>query len=72
MTNFEAQVKAIVIDPAASYWLKIAIAESLRRDIVDAVNDVEVLLNVLKERLRELMGDAGQALATSQESSVLP
>ncbi len=57
--NYQQQTLEIYLDPAASYWLKVALAESLKRDIVDAVNDVEVLLEVLKERLKEVLGVVG-------------
>lgn len=34
--------------PAASRWLKQALAATEQRDIVDAVNDAEVLLQILR------------------------
>jgi hypothetical protein len=41
----------ILDDPAASFWLKNALQSALNRDPVDALNDAEVLVVVLKERL---------------------
>ena len=43
--------QSILDDPAASYWLKNAVNTALDRDPVDAVNDAEVLLEVLKRHL---------------------
>lgn len=42
--------KAILNDPAASNWLKLALVSALERDPVDAAADVEVLAAVLRER----------------------
>jgi len=44
----------ILNDRAASHWLQAALASSLRRDLVDAVSDAELLLSVLTARLEEL------------------
>ena len=52
--SYSFTARAIRDDPAASDWLKKALEASLRRDPVDAVNDVEALLDVLKERLQAL------------------
>ena len=41
----------VLSDPSASFWLKQAINESLNRDPVDAINDAEVLVAVLHNRL---------------------
>lgn len=41
----------ILDDPAASFWLKNALRSALDRDPVDALNDAEVLVVALKERL---------------------
>lgn len=42
-------------DPAASDWLKNALRTALSRDPVDAVNDIELLLLALTEKLDALM-----------------
>ena len=39
-----------------SFWLKKAIKENLVRDPVDALNDAEILLDVLKKRCSEALG----------------
>jgi len=41
----------ILDDLAASFWLKNALRSALNRDPVDALNDAEVLVVALKERL---------------------
>ena len=40
----------ILADPAASSWLKTALASALERDPVDAANDAEILVNLLARR----------------------
>ena len=54
MTDWEQQAKDIVADPAASYSLKRALHEFTMKDPVDAVNEVEVLLQVLTARMDEV------------------
>ncbi|MCK7499514.1 MAG: hypothetical protein MZW92_60800 [Comamonadaceae bacterium] len=41
----------MVDDFAMSFWLKHALDGALERDPVDAVNDAEILLRVLRDRL---------------------
>lgn len=41
----------ILSDPAASYWLKEQIEKTKERDCVDVLNDIEVLRNVILERI---------------------
>lgn len=36
----------------ATYWLKFALESALKRDPVDAMNDVEVLYQILESRIR--------------------
>lgn len=40
----------ITNDPTASYWLKRAITELWERDTVDALNDLDVLRELLEEK----------------------
>lgn len=44
----------ILEDPAASSWLKVALANALARDPIDALNDALVLAQALDDRLREV------------------
>ena len=48
------KVQEILDDPAASVWLKVALAKALERDPVDALNDALVLAQALDDRLREV------------------
>jgi hypothetical protein len=50
--------EAILVDFSASGWLKVALRSALERNPVDAVNDAEILVKTLSERL-----DAVQRLA---------
>lgn len=42
-------INQIMADPTASYWLKNALNSVLKRDILDALNDVEVLHEILQD-----------------------
>jgi hypothetical protein len=42
--------------PAASFWLKRALAETANRDPVDSLNDAEVLLEILKAECETACG----------------
>lgn len=48
----EIEGEEILVDPAASDWLKGALRSALERDPVDALNDALVLAATLEERLR--------------------
>lgn len=48
----ESSVQTITTDPAASYWLKQAVTELWERDVVDALNDLDTLRGLLKEKQR--------------------
>ena len=49
-------IQAILEDPAASDWLKVALTEAIERDPVDALNDALLLAQALDDRLRESLG----------------
>ena len=49
------EVKQVLSDPAASFWLKDALRSALARDPVDAANDAEVLFRLLDERCYKLL-----------------
>lgn len=46
--EFEKQVRS---DPCTSSWLKIQLEDTISRDSVDALNDIEILTLVLEDRL---------------------
>jgi hypothetical protein len=46
-----AEIIAVIADPAASYWLKQALASALDRDAFDAERDAIVLARLLTQRL---------------------
>ena len=48
------RLNQILNDPSASYWLKDALRSALKRDIVDAANDAQVLAEVLADRCSDL------------------
>ena len=45
------EIVAVMADPAASYWLKQALASALDRDAFDAERDALVLATLLTKRL---------------------
>jgi len=51
LNDAEAVESEIIRDPSASNWLKSQVINLKRRDVVDAINDVEKLLEVLKGRV---------------------
>lgn len=42
--------KAVMTDPSASNWLKRAVVDLWDRDVIDALNDLEVLRAVLEAK----------------------
>lgn len=49
MANNE-KIQAVLNNPATSDWLKICLEKALLRDCVDAVNDAELLHDLLAAR----------------------
>jgi hypothetical protein len=43
-------IDEVLADPAASFWLKMALRSALRRDPVDAAHDSEILAQLLRQR----------------------
>lgn len=54
-SNTEAEIMA---DPTTSHWLKEQLTCLHERDLVDSINDSEVLLQVLKQRLETMAAHA--------------
>lgn len=50
--QLEQRLQAVSADPAASHWLKRAANELWERDTVDALNDLDVLRELLEEKHR--------------------
>jgi len=51
-----AAIQFVLADVYASYWLKGALRSAVERDPVDAVNDAEHLVDLLRERLNRIQG----------------
>ena len=49
------EIQQVLLDPAASFWLKNALRSALERDPVDAANDAEVLAQLLDRRCRSIL-----------------
>lgn len=41
-------------NPATSYWLKFAATTALKRDLVDALDDIKMLKTLVEVKLNEL------------------
>ena len=52
LKRLESHRHTISTDPTASHWLKQAITQLWERDIVDALNDLDVLRELLEEKHR--------------------
>jgi len=53
------EVDEIRSDPSASYWLVESLDAALKRDPVDAVNDAEILADVLSKWCESRLGSEG-------------
>ncbi len=51
-------IDEVLVDPAASYWLKSVLHSALCRDPVDAANDSEILARLLKERCDRILSES--------------
>ena len=56
MKTKQISEKAILNNYSTSYWLQAAIKKSESRDILDALNDAETLVEILKIRLNKIQG----------------
>ena len=56
MNTSDAMADELLERRDVSFWLKKAIQENRVRDPVDALNDAELLLDVLKKRCSEALG----------------
>ena len=52
LKRLETHRHTISTDPAANHWLKRAASELWERDTVDALNDLDVLRELLEEKHR--------------------
>ena len=48
--------QAILDSPSVSFWLKDALRDSRRRDIVDAYYDAKLLTEILEQRVNSALG----------------
>ena len=51
-------IDEVLVDPAASYWLKSALRSALCRDPVDAANDSEILARLLQQRCDRILSES--------------
>lgn len=48
------RILAVLNEPSTSDWLKNAVKSAFNRDAVDAVNDAELLAELLREHLEQM------------------
>ena len=48
MERWDTCVDRIILDPTTSYWLQDALVVLRQRDPVDAVNDAEMLADIMR------------------------
>ena len=58
----DARIATVMVDPAVKTPLKRVLTEFLDRDPVDAVNDAELLVDLLRTRADAILAEAGNAL----------
>ena len=56
------RIGAVLADPAASGWLKAALAAAARRDPVDAAADALTLHTLLEARCAAVLADSAEAM----------
>lgn len=54
----EVRIGQVLVDPAASHWLRMSLSSALKLDPVDAVNDAELLCELLGERATAIVDRA--------------
>lgn len=47
--------EGVLSSPEASYWIKNALSEAIKRDPIDAANDAEFLAQLLRARMFEVL-----------------
>jgi hypothetical protein len=52
----EDRIQQLLASPSVSFWLKDALRAMTNRDPVDALNDAELLVEVLTARLEDILG----------------
>ena len=63
--NKVPSIDEVLVDPAASLWLKSALRSALSRDPVDAANDSQILTQLLGLRCDRLLGKAQRSVSES-------
>lgn len=61
MTHHTNRELEILQDPSASYWVKERMMELSKRDPVQSINELELLLELQQERLSKVMPDSSTA-----------
>ncbi len=52
------EIESVMSDKSTSFWLKDALEKALMRDPVDALNDAQILANLLSANLEQKNGMA--------------
>jgi len=57
LKNDLPEIEEVLLNPAASYWLKAALRSALARDPVDAAHDADILARLLYRRCQEILAE---------------
>ncbi|UXL41062.1 hypothetical protein N7D90_24340 (plasmid) [Pseudomonas fragi] len=68
--SVEAEIKDLMVSPAASLWIKQALKSALSRDYIDAANDADLLLDLLDRRATEKLGLDAQIIPAGKGAKV--
>lgn len=58
MSKYTDEVRKIMADSSASFWLKDAIARLENRDVLDALDDASCLRDLFELKWKEAIGEA--------------
>jgi len=50
LTQFDSEIAEVLDDKSTSFWLRSALASAITRDPIDAFNDAEVLVELLRDQ----------------------
>ena len=53
-------IDEVLSDPSSSEWVKTALLDLLRRDPIDALNDLDTLLTLMQKRLADIADGLGE------------
>ena len=62
----DEEIRRILAGPGTSNWMKVALSTAINRDPVDALNDAELLVIVLRHRSEQIHAAALAEIETNR------